>query len=63
MPVNQVAPAPDDPGFDSGSTYVYRFNGHNTWVEEAHLTASVGARDDLFGFAVALSGDVGVVGS
>ncbi len=54
--------SPDDPGFDSGSAYVYRFDGHNRWVEEAHLTASVGAREDLFGFAVALSGEFGVAG-
>jgi hypothetical protein len=53
---------PDVLGCDSGSAYVYRYDGHNTWFEEAHLTSFLGAQQDLFGFAVALSGDIGVAG-
>ena len=46
---------------DSGSAYVYRFNG-STWVEEQKLTASDGEAFDIFGWSVSVSGDVVVVG-
>jgi len=55
-----VAPQDDDSGSDSGSAYVYRFNGA-TWVEEQKLTASDGAAFDNFGSSVSVSGDVAVV--
>ena len=52
----------DDAGTDSGSAYVYRFDGAN-WSEEAKLTASDGAAFDGFGFSVSISDDVLIVGA
>jgi endonuclease/exonuclease/phosphatase family metal-dependent hydrolase len=52
----------DDQGTDSGSAYVYRYDG-STWIEEAKLVASDGAYRDYFGCSVAVSGDVAVVGA
>ena len=52
----------DDNGRDSGSAYVFRFNG-TSWVEEAKLLASDGADFDIFGESVALSGDAAVIGA
>ncbi len=48
--------------FQSGSAYIHRFDGTD-WVEEAKLTASDGAAGDNFGWSVAISGDVAVVGA
>jgi len=48
----------DDNGMDSGSAYIYRFNGVN-WVEEQKLMASDGAAGDQFGMKVSISGDPG----
>ena len=47
---------------DSGSAYVYARSG-STWTEQAKLTASDGAADDLFGYSVSVSGDTAVVGA
>ena len=52
----------DGRGVDSGSAYVFRRVG-GAWVEEQKLTASDGASHDEFGHAVAVSGDVAVVGA
>ena len=52
----------DDNGDESGSAYVYRWNG-STWVEEQKLLASDGAAYDQFGQSVSISGDVVVVGA
>ena len=52
----------DDSGFNSGSAYVYRYDG-SAWVEEAKLLASDGAAGDFFGYSVAVSGDTAVVGA
>ena len=50
-------------GPNAGSVYVYGPGPFN-WVEQAHLFASDGAANDLFGNAVALSaGSVAVVGA
>ena len=51
-----------DHGFNSGSAYVFRRNS-STWTEETKLTASDGAADDSFGFAVAVFGDHAIVGA
>jgi len=51
-----------DNGFDSGSAYVYRWDG-SSWVEEGKLLPSDGATDELFGRSVAVSGDVAVIGA
>lgn len=52
----------DDAGSQSGSAYVFRYNGA-TWVEEAKLTASDGAAGDRFGHSVSISGETVVVGA
>jgi len=52
----------DDNGTNSGSAYIFHFDGSN-WVEEAKLTASDGAMDDLFGGSVSLSGDHALIGA
>jgi hypothetical protein len=52
----------DDNGSDSGSAYIFRFNG-SSWVEEAKLLASDGAADDLFGRSVSMSGDTALIGA
>jgi len=52
----------DDHGTDSGSAYVFRFDGSG-WVEEAKLTASDGTAGDSFGSRVSLSGDTALIGA
>jgi hypothetical protein len=50
----------DDNGTDSGSAYVYRFDG-TSWVEEAKLLPSDGAEGHYAGWSVSVSGDVALV--
>ncbi|MBU0466613.1 MAG: FG-GAP repeat protein [Nanoarchaeota archaeon] len=57
-----ASPYDDDLGSDSGSVYVYRFNGVN-WVEEQKLLASDGAASDKFGRSISVSDDVIVIGA
>ncbi|MCB0501215.1 MAG: hypothetical protein KDD32_00920, partial [Bacteroidetes bacterium] len=53
----------DNNGFtNSGSAYVYRFNG-STWIQEQKLTASDEAGADQYGFSVDISYDKLVVSS
>ena len=47
---------------DSGSAYVFRYDGLN-WVEQQKLLASDTATRDEFGWSVALDGDTAVIGS
>ncbi len=56
------APYDDDHGADSGSTYVFRYDGLD-WVQEAKLLASDGAAGDRFGGSVAVSGDTALIGA
>ncbi len=53
---------PGIPFFDSGSVYVFEKNG-NAWQQQAKLTASNAAFDDLFGISLDSSLDRIVVGS
>jgi hypothetical protein len=55
----------DDNGEQSGSAYVFARNvgGADNWGQVVKLTASNGTEDDRFGIAVALAGDVAVVGA
>ncbi len=55
----------DDDGFvNSGSAYVYRYDhARSQWIEEAKLLASDAAISAWFGFSVAISADVVVVGA
>jgi hypothetical protein len=52
----------DDAGEQTGSAYVYRFDGSD-WVEEAKLLASDAVATARFGISVAVSGDVIIVGA
>ncbi len=52
----------NDNGTNSGSAYLYHFNG-SSWVEEAKLLASDGGASDFFGWSVAISGPVVAVGA
>ena len=52
----------NDGGTDSGSAYVFTRSGV-AWSEQAKLTASDSTADDLFGYAVAVSGDTAVIGA
>lgn len=52
----------DDLGSNSGSVFVFDYNGTN-WVENTQLLAPDGDASDRFGSSVALSGDLLVVGS
>ncbi len=56
------APYDDDQGGNSGSAYVFRFDG-SAWVENQKLHASDGAANDYFGRSVAIEGDVILVGA
>lgn len=47
---------------DTGRVYVYRYDG-SQWQEEARLIANDPAPDDLFGRAVAVHGNVIVIGA
>ena len=52
----------DDRGGNSGSAYLYSRSG-TTWSQKAKLTAPDGTATDHFGQAVAISGDVDIVGA
>jgi len=49
-------------GIDSGSAYIFKWNG-TSWVEQQKLTASDGAAYDQFGYSVSISGDYAIVGA
>ncbi|MEW6741422.1 MAG: FG-GAP repeat protein [Planctomycetota bacterium] len=53
---------PSDPTCDSGSAYVYRFDG-STWVQEQKLSASDATAHDNFGITVAVSEEFAMVGA
>ena len=52
----------DDNDTNSGSAYVFRWDG-NFWNEEQKLTASDGTRSDGFGWAVALDANIALIGA
>ena len=56
------APLRNSAGLDSGSAYVFTFDG-TLWNETAILTASDAAAEDGFGTSVAIDGDVIAVGA
>ncbi len=56
------APRDDDNGQDSGTAYVYRREG-TAWIETGKLLASDGRATDEFGTAVAMQGDVVIIGA
>ena len=48
--------ADDDKGSNSGSAYVFKYNG-TSWSQQSKLTASDGAASDNFGSSVSISSD------
>ncbi len=52
----------DDLGNKSGSAYIFELNGAN-WFQVTKLTANNGAKDDLFGSSVSISGEYAIVGA
>jgi hypothetical protein len=52
----------DDDGSDSGSAYVFKWDG-TSWVQQQKLTASDGDAEDRFGWSVSISGDLAIVGA
>jgi len=53
---------PGDPLCNSGSAYVFRYDG-TTWSEEEKLVASDAALEDQFGSSVAISGNLAAIGA
>ncbi|UCC31980.1 MAG: hypothetical protein JSU86_06810, partial [Phycisphaerales bacterium] len=47
---------------DGGAAYVFRFNG-SQWAQEQRLLASDGSAGDSFGYSVAVSGNVALIGA
>jgi len=52
----------DDNGSNSGSAYVFRYDG-SMWIEEAKLLASDGVSHDRFGVSVSIGGDTIAIGA
>ena len=52
----------DDSGTDSGSAYIFYYDG-TSWSQQDKLLASDGAAFDNFGWSVSVSGDYAVVGA
>jgi len=52
----------DDKGANSGSAYIFRWDG-TAWVQQQKLLASDGAAGDCFGGSVSISGDLAIVGA
>ncbi|MDP6980568.1 MAG: FG-GAP repeat protein [Myxococcota bacterium] len=56
------SPTDSDAGTSAGAVYVFERDGED-WIEVQKLLADDTAADDLFGFAVAIRGDVAIVGA
>jgi len=54
--------ADDDSGSNSGSAYIFYYDGAS-WSEQAKLLAADGAAGDFFGWSVSVSGDYAIVGA
>jgi hypothetical protein len=52
----------EHPYWNQGAAYVFRYDGQN-WIEEAFLQNSDSNENDIFGWSVAIDGDVIVVGA
>ena len=54
----------DDNGANAGAAFIFRFDSNTSqWVEEQKLLASDGTDGDFFGTAVAIFGEVALVGA
>ena len=56
------APRDNDMGEDSGSAYVYRYDGSD-WVQANKIMALDGTPDDRFGYCVGISGGNAIIGA
>ena len=56
------SPLDDDNGKDSGSAYIFRWDG-SSWVNEVKIVPSDGVSLDNFGKSVSISGDRAIVGA
>ena len=56
------APYEESGGSSIGAAYIYKFSG-NSWVEDAKLVHSDAGNGDNFGFSVAISGNLVIVGA
>ena len=52
----------EENGHDSGSAYVFKYDGDG-WVEETKLIASDGTEGDRFGYSCSLNGDYALIGA
>lgn len=52
----------NDNGLESGSAYVFRYDGMS-WSEEAKLLPGDGESKEYFGWSVSISGDIALVGA
>jgi hypothetical protein len=52
----------DANGSNSGSAYIFKWNGTG-WIQQTKLLASDGVADDLFGYSVSISGDLAIAGA
>jgi len=52
----------DDKGANSGSAYIFRWDG-TSWSQQQKLLPSDGAAEDWFGSSVSISGDLAIVGA
>jgi len=57
------APRDNDNGWRSGSAYVFERDPNGVWLQAPKLLADDGGAYDNFGYAVAIEGDVAVVGA
>jgi hypothetical protein len=57
------APEDEDQGYDSGSAYVFERDADGNWLQVVKLLPDDGDYGDRFGHAVAIDGDVIVIGA
>jgi hypothetical protein len=51
-----------DEGVQSGAAYIFKYDG-STWTKQAKLTAADTVHNDHFGWSVAISGDIAIIGA
>lgn len=54
-----IGTSPKNPG---GTAYIFKRDG-TSWTEQAKLTAADAGASDIFGFSVAISGDIVIIGA
>ncbi len=60
---NDASASTDNSATASGAVYVFKNDGSGNWIQDAYLKASNAGSSDGFGFSVAISGDIIVVGA